>query len=55
MFKIGDKVKFKNRCQLSPFMTVEAIDAAPLFGDIRYKLLGIQGWWTAGNLIGFEE
>lgn len=55
MFKIGDKVKFKNRCQPFAFMTVEAIDAAPLFGDIRYKLFAVEGWWTAGNLIGVES
>ena len=49
--KIGDKVRFKNRCQLYPWMTIEAISTAPLFGDTRYKLSGMQGWWTAGNLI----
>lgn len=54
MFNIGDKVKFRNRCQHYPFMTVESLDDASLFGDIRYKLFGIQGWWTAGNLIGDE-
>ena len=50
-FEVGDLVIFRNRCQTFPYMTVEKVDEASLFGDVRYQLDGVQGWWVSANLM----
>lgn len=52
-FKVGDKVRFKNRTQPAKFMTITDIDTNMF--DTKIKLDLASGWWNPGSLVHYNE
>jgi hypothetical protein len=52
-FKIGDKVRFKNRTQPAQYMTITDIDRNMF--DTMIKLDLASGWWNSGSLVHYEK
>lgn len=55
LFNIGDAVRFSKRVQPFNYMTIEAIDSAPLLQDTLYKMSGVAGWWHESSLVAYKE